>query len=63
MFYFQASYNGPYTIQTSGINHVFSGQAGEQYVYNDSVKEEGKSEIEENQELEVRYNSSRQKRP
>lgn len=53
MFYFQASYIGPYTIQSSGINHVFSGQAGKQYVYDDNEQEERYSKIIEKSEVEV----------
>lgn len=56
MFYFQAIYNGPYTIQSSGINRIISGQAGEQIILDEATKKAVSSGVEE--KLEVDLNSA-----
>ena len=53
MIYFQAIYNGPYTIQSSGINRIISGQAGEQIVLDEATKKAISFETEEESELEL----------
>lgn len=53
MILFQAVYNGPYTIQSSGINQIISGQAGEQIVLDEATKKAISFETEEESELEL----------
>lgn len=53
MILFQAVYNGPYTIQSSGINQIISGQAGEQFVLDEATKKAISFGTEEESELEL----------
>lgn len=53
MIIFQAIYNGPYTIQSSGINQIISGQAGEQIVLDEATKKAIFGGAQEEPELEL----------
>ena len=53
MILFQAAYYGPYTIQSSGINQIISGQAGEQIVLDEATKKAISFGTEEESELEL----------
>ncbi len=58
MILFQAIYNGPYTIQSSGINQIISGQAGEQIELDEATKKAVSFGTEEESEFELNNKSN-----
>lgn len=58
MILFQAIYNGPYTIQSSGINQIISGQAGEQIVLDEATKKAVSYGTKEESEFELNNTSN-----